>query len=548
MDGGEGSDTAQFIDWNGFTSSFLSPISASITLGEGTAAGTAVVSQVSFPLTLPIRSTELDRDTLKSIENVIASDHAETITGNSAVNRLEGRGGNDTIDGGRGADTLVGGDGIDTAVFGRSGVLENVRVVASLADGLATVTRSVNFFRTTTTETDTLSGIENLTGNTGSDTLTGDGLANKLDCGAGNDTLAGLGGADRLIGGEGTDKADYSQSDAGVTVNLTTGTGSGGHAAGDTLSAIEDVTGSAMDDVIVASAVVNTLDGGNGFDTLSYASSLSSVTMSLDGSLTATGDAAGDVVFNFEALLGSGSDDILRGNGNANAIRGGNGNDVLSGGAGADTLDGGLGFDSADYRADGAVNIDLEAGRFNGAAAGDLFVSIEAILGGESNNVIKGDLADNTFTTLGGEDTLQGRGGNDTLNSGAGADTIQGNEGDDTIDAGGGRDVINGGAGIDTIIAGAGNDTITGGGDNDILTGGAGFDTFIFTNGSGSDSILDFEDGFDTIRFNSGANEFSDLTIAGNGTTDVTVIFGNNVLEISGAQAITLAAQDFLFL
>lgn len=38
-------------------------------------------------------------------------------------------------------------------------------------------------------------------------------------------------------------------------------------------------------------------------------------------------------------------------------------------------------------------------------------ISIEAILGGEGNNVIEGDLTGNTFMTLGGDDTLQGRGG-----------------------------------------------------------------------------------------------------------------------------------------
>ena len=112
-----------------------------------------------------------------------------------------------------------------------------------MSSGEASITRTqpLGLVSTTTIETDALSGIENLTGNSGSDRLIGDGLANKLDGGAGDDGLAGLGGADRIFGGDGIDTADYSGSDAGVTVELSTGTATGGHATGDTLSSVENV-------------------------------------------------------------------------------------------------------------------------------------------------------------------------------------------------------------------------------------------------------------------------------------------------------------------
>jgi len=77
------------------------------------------------------------------------------------------------------------------------------------------------------------------TGNELGNTLVGNGAAN---------LLAGLGGADVLDGGGRVDTATYVASASGVTVNLTTGTGSGGDAEGDTLVRIESLIGSAQDE------------------------------------------------------------------------------------------------------------------------------------------------------------------------------------------------------------------------------------------------------------------------------------------------------------
>ena len=49
-----------------------------------------------------------------------------------------------------------------------------------------------------------------------------------------NDTLSGGANNDLIDGGAGIDTADYSASSAGVSVNLATGSGTGGDAAGDT--------------------------------------------------------------------------------------------------------------------------------------------------------------------------------------------------------------------------------------------------------------------------------------------------------------------------
>ncbi|MFO1081915.1 MAG: hypothetical protein U1E23_14955 [Reyranellaceae bacterium] len=120
-----------------------------------------------------------------------------------------------------------------------------------------------------------LFGTDKLLGTDEDDLLVALGAKTTLDGGAGNDMLIGgvnddilIGGkgADVLIGGLGTDTADYSKSDAGVTVDLTTGRGSGGDAQGDTLFSIENIAGSSHDDVLKGDKGNNAMTGGDGAD------------------------------------------------------------------------------------------------------------------------------------------------------------------------------------------------------------------------------------------------------------------------------------------
>ena len=53
-----------------------------------------------------------------------------------------------------------------------------------------------------------------------------------------------------------------------MAVNLGSGTGTAGDANGDTLSGIENLTGSSFDDTLQGNSLVNLLDGGDGDDTL----------------------------------------------------------------------------------------------------------------------------------------------------------------------------------------------------------------------------------------------------------------------------------------
>lgn len=566
-DGGEGSDLALFLDWNGTSTTPLTPVSTVITLASGEAEGTAVLLRKTLTKSGFVTTT-LETDTLVSVEKVTGTDFFDTIKGNDSDNTLNGADGNDLLDGGRGSDILNGGDGTDTASFAIGTIFEFERADASLLTGKAAVSRS-HFELSkvvTTVETDTLQSIENLTGTTGNDKLTGNSAVNVLDGGNGDDTLAGLGGGDKLIGGNGSDTADYSASASAVFMSVAGG--SGGDAAGDQLSSIENLIGSGLndvlsgdananklsggdgDDVIEGGAGADTMDGGDGTDTLSYKNSAAGVTMSLDGGLAGAGDAAGDSATGFENIAGSATGgDTLRGDDGKNIVGGNGGDDILAGMAGGDKLIGGDGVDMADYRAEEGVTVDMQNAIFDGAAFGDVFDGIEGIFGGKGDNSLKGDGEANIFEVLTGTNLLLGRGGEDILTGGGGRDNISGGTENDTLSGNGLRDRLTGNAGDDTLDGGDGSDDLTGGTGSDTQSGGAGKDTFIFTGNAGLDTILDFEDGADLIEIgNNKVAAFADLAIANNGTAHVTVSYGVNTIEIFGAAPITLTAEDFSIL
>src|SRR5450755_1409305 len=358
----------------------------------------------SFTFTATGSSTDLVFKSLDSsgVAGAQISDvHVVQNTGD-AGNYLSGGAGNDFLVGADGNDTLVGGSGTDTADYSASASAVTVNLATNVNTGGDAAG-------------DSLSGIENITGSAYNDTLTGDANDNvlsggagndTLDGGAGNDTLIGGAGADTLTGGSGTDTADYSASASAVTVNLATNVNTGGDAAGDSLSGIENLIGSAYDDTLTGDAGANvisggagndtiiggagadTLDGGAGADTVDYSASSAGVTVNLtNAGAQSGGDAAGDILSNFENITGSAYADVLTGNASANVISGGAGNDTIIGGAGADTLDGGAGTDTVDYSASSAavtVNLTNAGAQSGGDAAGDILSNFENITGSRS--------------------------------------------------------------------------------------------------------------------------------------------------------------------
>ncbi len=171
---------------------------------------------------------------------------------------------------------------------------------------------------------DTVSSIENLYGSQHDDTLTGNAGGNSLSGNDGNDVISGGGDYDNLYGGTGNDVLS-------------------GDDAGDYLS------GDDGDDVLRGGAGPDSLYGGNGNDTASYFTSSVGVVISLAGNSTSGGDAAGDYLSGIENISGSQGNDSLVGDTGANVLQGWNGNDVLTGAGGKDTLTGGAGADRFVY-------------------------------------------------------------------------------------------------------------------------------------------------------------------------------------------------------
>ena len=110
--GNDGNDT--YIGGSGIDTYDMSATSADtfVNLGAGWA--------WSFDTAVAPAGGGFNFDNLSSIENVIGSTGANSMTGSASVNVLNGMGGNDTLTGGGGDDTLIGGAGDDT-MYGTGG-------------------------------------------------------------------------------------------------------------------------------------------------------------------------------------------------------------------------------------------------------------------------------------------------------------------------------------------------------------------------------------------------------------------------------------------
>lgn len=384
---------------------------------------------------------------------------------------------------------------------------------------------------------DDIQGSGWLFGAEGHDTLIGGTGRDLLYGGDGDDLLSGGRGGDMLSGGSGIDTVSYATSAAGingegVTVNLSTGVGSGGDAMGDALLNVENVIGSAFNDFIQVGNS-NAAD----FDAADYLAKNPDVEAyraahnlpqsfawdhwknngrfegregGWDGSTKAAGadwgtafDLAGYLAANPDILaykIANNLDDVwVRAHwenvgmhegrvGSVKAagavIDAGDGHDVVVGGLYSDALRGGNGADTLS----GGEGRDVLLG---GAGR-------DSLDGGEGQDQVYGGLGDDTLDGGTGEDRLEGGEGNDGVFGRDGNDLMRGNVGDDYLDGangndsqdGGegndfltgwtGNDVLWGGTGADTLYGCDGDDTLQGGSGLDVLYGGAGRDTFVF--------------------------------------------------------------------
>ena len=540
IDGGAGFDTASFEE------TLLGVIVTLPTVYEGEASG-----------------AEVGVDVLIGIENVTGGAGADTLTGNQAPNILRGGGGSDLIDGGAGIDQLVGGAGNDT-LEGGSGddLLDGGSGIDTASYALAAAGVTVNLGLTSAQNTgaagtDTLSGIENLTGSSFADVLTGDDQANLIRGGAGNDTLRGGSGADTIVLGSGQNQ----------------------------------VYGDADDDTFLLTTVSfglpdSTIDGGAGTDTLDYSVAASSLFFqTTNGSLPGIVTVGDNVVSNVEKFLGGsggdifsfvyfgrsvevwgqGGDDQFSATSSADIFHGGEGNDRLDGGGGdslfgdagddlfwvsgafgappsSGVISGGAGVDTLQTNIQFVV--DLAAGTAQSGSASFAVTSIERVQVAAWHgyqSTVRGGTTAETFSVnpLFNDGSVgvvfEGGGGSDTLLGSNGQDALLGDEGDDRLEGGAGADILSGGLG------------------NDLLDGGEGADTASYAAAAAGVSVSlastaaqnTLGDGIDTLTNieNVTGSAFDD-TLLGNLQSNVIRGGGGSDLVYGGAGADQLLGED----
>ncbi len=523
---------------------------------------------------------ELFPDLMNGPIQAIGNDFVDALAGDDIA---IGWSGDDVIRGGAGADVIIGGllnssgvitaSGIDAADYTTS--IDGVTIDLSVTVSLILPMLGVNLQLTNAAmgfggdaQNDFLQDITSLIGsNTGSDTLTGSAGANTLNGQGGNDILTGLGGSDILLGGAGddvlvggagadslqggagiSDTADYSASASPVIVNLTSGTGSGGDAQGDTLTGIERVigsagndslNGSAGDEVLIGGAGADALTGGGGVDTADYSGSAAAVIVNLAAGTGSGGDAQGDTLSGTENAIGSAFADRLTGTGagtldggagndvlnGAATLNGGAGNDTLLGGAAVETLNGGADDDTVSYAASSAgVTVDLGLPGpqvSSGDASGDTLSGIENL---------RGSLFSDTLIGNDGANILHDGGTGPLPNDGV-PDTLIGNGGNDTY-------IVYAAAALIVEIAGEGHDRLAAGVDFVLAAGVSveylnttsltatsaidltGNDIRQWVRGNNGDNVLDGGGGIDTLFGMGGADAFRFSTALGAGNVD----------------------------
>lgn len=217
-------------------------------------------------------------------------------------------------------------------------------------------------------------------GTVGKDTIVGS---------AADETFYVSPGNDVIDGGAGTDTYDASAATSGVTVDLDTNPFSStihgdGFATGDAsvgfdgLTSIENVRGSAFDDIIngsdgdnvfYASAGNDIIDGsgqGAAGDTFDASASSNNLNIDLDAGSASGIDATSTVTLvDIENAVGGSGNDTIVGSSANNTLVGNDGDDTFVASAGQDNIDGGAGADSVQF----AGNSDAYAVTWDGTTA-----------------------------------------------------------------------------------------------------------------------------------------------------------------------------------
>ena len=326
--------------------------------------------------------------------------------------------------------------------------------------------------------------IENATGGSGNDRITGNFAANKLIGGKGNDdifasfgndTLFGGDGDDVLSGGNDTDTALFSHalsnyavarnpSGSIVVEHLT------GNEGTDTLFGVEFAR---FKGELIDLATFTVQVGSPGNDRIEGKYHRSDHLRGGAGNDT----LIGDWIVPTDPPPDGPENDVLRGEAGNDVLDGVNGNDILDGGANNDTL-------HSWYVYDGK----FEPDRLLGGSGIDLAIisrgtlNIPIVVNFTNPSVTK-RLSDGTTVKDVERFEFFAGAGDDRITGGALADKLTGSGGDDVIDGGGGADRMDGGLGDDWFYVNVNGAFDTGG----MQTGG---DYVIENNNGGNDRVL----------------------------------------------------------
>jgi VCBS repeat-containing protein len=410
----------------------------------------------------------VDKTFTINVSALIGDANANTLVGTAADETLQGLGGNDKLQGNGGNDIIDGGQGFDRAVYTDAASAITVNLAAGTVTGGS--------------GSDTLIGIEGIVGSSYDDIIntagfSGDtGIAgnpiglNEIEGGGGNDTITSA------VSGQGAllTRVSYIGATAGVTVDLVahSASASNGSVGTDTLlgSGFSTVIGSGFDDNLLGSNNAggtveifdgrggnDTLNGRGGFDRADYALdplAASGITVNLLNG-TVTGDVSGnDTLISIESVRGTNNNDSFTATGfsGGGVNPGSNGTfNEFNGMGGNDSIIGNGNTRLAFVNATGGVQMDLAAGTAHGDAStgDDTFSLVNAVQASMFDDTLLGsnNAATETFAGLGGNDSIDGRGGFDlatynniyfstgpvTVNMGAGTATGDASIGADTL-------------------------------------------------------------------------------------------------------------------
>jgi len=371
-------------------------------------------------------------ETLHNIEGVIGSAFADLLTGDgNFFNTFRGGGGNDTINGGFGLDNAEYGDAtgavtINLAAGTASGAgvgSDTLRSVESLWGSSFGDTYDATGFSGTSINAGSRGFTNYFRPGGGDDHITGNDntVIDYSDAAHGLTIDLSTG---TVVGGSGVGTDTFTH------VNQVIGTAfadtlSGGQAAYETTTTFEGFWGGGGNDIINGGGGFDrasyNLDGAI---TTGIVVNLAAGTVTGDPALTGT-----DTLSSVEAIGGSILDDFYDargfGSGSTNAGSFGTFNE-FEGNAGNDTIIGNGNTRIAFYNAQAGVTVDLTAGTSTGdsSVGSDTFSGVNQVRGSNFADIISGNAANNILEGMGGNDRIAGLGGNDTLTGGVGDDTF----------------------------------------------------------------------------------------------------------------------------